>query len=125
MKPLFKKLIIITSVSLLIITIGYFLVFWYINVAWEIRHSGKIASIKEEVEIGLDYPANFSELIDTIRPSTRSMNSMYFEKIFCTLYGMNRYPRRDGAGYNVLFRGSSRNTQKTNLYSPKMDKSIR
>ena len=128
MKPLFKKLIIITSVSLLIITIGYFLVFWYINVAWEIRHSGKIASIKEKVEIGLDYPANFSELIDTIRPSTRSMNSMYFEKIFCTLYGMNRYPRRDGAGYmyyseevlEILKRQTYTHQKWTNLFDEKM-----
>ena len=128
MKQRLKKLIILISIPILTVILAYFSVFWYINVAWDIHHSYQIESIKEEIEVGLDYPTNFSELIDTIRPSTRSMNSMFHEKVFCTFSGINRYPRRGNIGYTYfseevleIYKRQYYTHQKwTNLFDEKM-----
>jgi hypothetical protein len=98
-KLTFKNLIKIIGVCCLLVIAGYFVVYWAIINMSDYDHRNEVELIQNEVENGLDYPKNFSSLIDKIRPSKRTMKSMYREKVFCTIAGGNHYPRRDGLGY--------------------------
>ena len=130
MKLTLKKLLLVTIILITLVVVSYFAIFWYVSTAWKIHHRGKIELVKQEIKEEINYPKNFSELIDTLRPSTRSMKTMYHEKVFCTLNGMNRYPRprTDNAGYRyyseevleIIERRDDYHSPWTNLFDEKM-----
>ncbi len=89
-----KKVFKVISIGILIVILGFFMVFWYLCEASKIHFD--LPKIAKEIYAHKPMPDNMDMLLDTLQPVENKCFKIYREKVFSVLSGIAKYPRREG-----------------------------